>query len=153
MKEHAYLLSARSVSTVGRILISKHSQLVWGVVRHCSQSMLRMRRVPLRSRPPVTDLCVSSCYKWLLATHGTAPCYLSEKAESVTRTTTFGWRNLDAHGNGSAERKLSVAEYPMPEKLEAGNPAMATIMFLERSLDLLLEVGVERIESHVTRFI
>ena len=97
----------------------------------------------------VTDLCISSCYKWLLATHGTAPCYLSERAESVARTTTFGWRNLDAHGNGSAERKLSVAEHPMPEKLEAGNPAMATIMFLERSLDLLLEVGVERIESHV----
>ena len=96
-----------------------------------------------------TDLCVSSSYKWLLATHGTAPCYLSERAESVTRTTTFGWRNLDAHGHGSAERKMSVAEYPMPEKLEAGNPAMATIMFLERSLDLLLEVGIERIESHV----
>ena len=96
-----------------------------------------------------TDLCVSSCYKWLLATHGTAPCYLSERAESVTRTTTFGWRNLDAHGHGSAERKMSVAELPMPEKLEAGNPAMATIMFLERSLDLLLEVGIERIESHV----
>ena len=97
----------------------------------------------------VTDLCVSSCYKWLLATHGTAPCYLSERAESVTRTTTFGWRNLDAHGHGSAERTLSVSEHPMPEKLEAGNPAMATIMFLERSLDLLLEVGIERIESHV----
>ena len=97
----------------------------------------------------VTDLCVSSCYKWLLATHGTAPCYLSERAESVTRTTTFGWRNLDAHGHGSAERKLSVAEHPMPEKLEAGNPAMATIMFLERSLDVLLEIGIERIESHV----
>ncbi|MBT7594463.1 MAG: aminotransferase class V-fold PLP-dependent enzyme, partial [Gemmatimonadetes bacterium] len=30
----------------------------------------------------VTDLCVSSSYKWLLATHGTAPCYLSERAES-----------------------------------------------------------------------
>ena len=97
----------------------------------------------------LTDLCVSSCYKWLLATHGTAPCYLSERAESVTRTTTFGWRNLDAHGQGSAERKLSIAEHPMPEKLEAGNPAMATIMFLERSLDVLLEIGIERIESHV----
>ena len=97
----------------------------------------------------VTDLCISSCYKWLLATHGTAPCYLSERAESVARTTTFGWRNLDAHGHGSAERKLSVAEHPMPEKLEAGNPAMSTIMFLERSLDLLLEDGVERIEAHV----
>ena len=37
----------------------------------------------------------------------------------------------------------------MPKKLEAGNPAMATIMFLERSLDVLLEIGIERIESHV----
>ena len=27
----------------------------------------------------LTDLCVSSSYKRLLATHGVAPCYLSEK--------------------------------------------------------------------------
>ena len=44
---------------------------------------------------------------------------------------------------------MSIAEHPMPEKLEAGNPAMATILSLERSLDLLLELGIERIESHV----
>jgi selenocysteine lyase/cysteine desulfurase len=31
----------------------------------------------------LTDLCVSSSYKWLLATHGTAPCYVSERASGM----------------------------------------------------------------------
>ncbi len=96
----------------------------------------------------VTDLCVSSCYKWLLATHGTAPCYLSEKAEHLARATTFGWRNLDVWPAQGAERTFPVAEFQMPEKLEPGNPAMAIIMFLEESLGLLLDVGIERIEKH-----
>ena len=31
----------------------------------------------------LTDLCVTSCYKWMLATHGVAPCYLSARVEEV----------------------------------------------------------------------
>ena len=96
----------------------------------------------------VTDLCISSCYKWLLGTHGTAPCYLSEKGENMVRATSFGWRNLDVWPAQGAERTLPVAEFRMPEILEPGNPALAIIMFLETSLSLLLEVGIGRIENH-----
>ena len=96
----------------------------------------------------VTDLCISSCYKWLLGTHGTAPCYLSEKAEDRVRATSFGWRNLDVWPAQGAERTLPVAEFGMPEILEPGNPALAIIMFLETSLSVLLEVGIGRIEEH-----
>ena len=94
------------------------------------------------------DLCVSSSYKWLLATHGTAPCYLSEKAEECTRATSFGWRNLAVWPSQGAERVAEVKEHPMPQKLEAGNPAMVVILFLEQALDLILETGIERIENH-----
>ena len=94
------------------------------------------------------DLCVSSSYKWLLATHGTAPCYLSEKAEECTRATSFGWRNLAVWPSQGAERVDAVEEQPMPQKLEAGNPAMVVILFLEQALDLILETGIERIENH-----
>jgi len=37
---------------------------------------------------------------------------------------------------------------PMPAKLEPGNPAMVVIMMLDRALDVLLEIGIERIEAH-----
>jgi selenocysteine lyase/cysteine desulfurase len=47
-----------------------------------------------------------------------------------------------------AERVAAVKEQPMPQKLEAGNPAMVVILFLEKALDLILETGIERIENH-----
>ena len=96
----------------------------------------------------LTDLCVSSSYKWMLATHGVAPCYLSPRAEAQTAATSFGWRNLAVWPAQRAERHPEVETRPMPEKLEAGNPAMVVVMFLERALDVLLEIGIERIEKH-----
>ena len=95
-----------------------------------------------------TDLCVSSSYKWLLATHGVAPCYLSEKAENQIRPTCFGWHNLQVWPPQGAERQLKVEELGMPMKLEPGNSAMIVIMFLEKSLDLILELGTDKIQNH-----
>ena len=96
----------------------------------------------------LTDLCVSSSYKWLLATHGVAPCYLSEKAENQIRPTCFGWHNLQVWPPQGAERQLKVEELGMPMKLEPGNSAMIVIMFLEKSLDLILELGTDKIQNH-----
>ena len=96
----------------------------------------------------VTDLCVSSSYKWMLATHGVAPCYLSERADESIRESSFGWRNLDVWPRQGAEREIDVAVRPMPEKIEPGNPAMLVVMLLDRALEALLEIGIERIESH-----
>lgn len=96
----------------------------------------------------LTDLCVSSSYKWMLATHGVAPCYLSERAEARIRETSFGWHNLDVWPTQGAERHTDVDVLPMPAKLEPGNPAMVVVMMLDRALDVLLEIGIERIEAH-----
>jgi selenocysteine lyase/cysteine desulfurase len=96
----------------------------------------------------VTDLTVSSCYKWLLGTHGTAPCYLSERAEASTSATCFGWRNLQVWPPQTAERLPEVEEKPMPERMEAGNPAMLAVLQLGCSTHLLLETGIDRIQSH-----
>lgn len=96
----------------------------------------------------VADLCISSCYKWMLATHGAAACYLSDRAEEQIRESCFGWHNLAVWPPQGAERHDTVALKPMPEKLEPGNPAMIVLLFLERSLDVLLDLGVRRIEGH-----
>ena len=96
----------------------------------------------------VTDLCVSSSYKWMLATHGVAPCYLSEREDDSIRESSFGWRNLDVWPGQGAEREAEVAVKPMPEKIEPGNPAMLVVMLLDRALEALLGIGIERIESH-----
>jgi selenocysteine lyase/cysteine desulfurase len=96
----------------------------------------------------LADLCVSSSYKWMLATHGVAPCYLSERAEAQVQSTCFGWHNLAVWPAQKAERLPEVAEKAMPERMEPGNPAMAVVMFLDHALELILQVGMERIEAH-----
>jgi selenocysteine lyase/cysteine desulfurase len=102
----------------------------------------------LRVPAGLTDLTVSSAYKWLLTTHGTAPCYLSESAESQISSTCFGWHNLDVWPKQEAERDPMVDELPMPERMEPGNPSMLVIMHLDHALQVLLNLGVDRIEKH-----
>lgn len=94
------------------------------------------------------DLCVSSCYKWLLATHGVAPCYLSTRAEARVRSTAFGWRNLAVWPAQGAERALDADEKPMPDKMEPGNPAMVVVLYLDYALGRLLDIGIDRIAEH-----
>lgn len=96
----------------------------------------------------LTDLTVSSSYKWLLATHGVAPMYLSEKAEGQTVSTSFGWHNLAVWPTQAAVRAPEVDELPMPERLEPGNPSMMVVMHLDQALEVLLSIGIERISDH-----
>ena len=102
----------------------------------------------LRVPAGLTDLTVSSAYKWLLTTHGTAPCFVSEGAEAQIASTCFGWHNLDVWPKQEAERHPTVDEQPMPERMEPGNPSMQVIMHLDHSLQVLLNLGVDRIENH-----
>ena len=95
-----------------------------------------------------TDLCVSSSYKWMLATHGTAPCFLSERAGEAVQDSSFGWHNLAVWPPQGAERAPDVAVKPMPDRLEPGNPAMLVVMFLERSLQRLVDMGTAVVEGH-----
>ena len=96
----------------------------------------------------LTDLTVSSSYKWMLATHGTAPCFLSTRAEEQIQASCFGWRNLAVWQAQQAERLPDAAEKPMPYLLEPGNPAMLVIMHLGRALEVLLSIGIDHIEQH-----
>ena len=96
----------------------------------------------------LTDLTVSSSYKWLLATHGVAPMYLSERAEEQIASTSFGWHNLVVWPPQEAERAPEVEEQPMPERLEPGNPSMLVVMHLDRALDVLLSIGINQISNH-----
>ena len=96
----------------------------------------------------LTDLCVSSSYKWMLATHGVAPCYLSQRAEERTAETSFGWHNLVAWPEERVELSSEIQVKAMPEKMEPGNPSLMAIMFLNRALDVLMEIGVDLIQDH-----
>lgn len=100
----------------------------------------------LRVPAELTDLTVSSSYKWMLATHGVAACYVSPRVEQQTRVTSFGWHNVE--GWPAPERRPDAIVQPMPERMEPGNLSIIALAFLERALTLLLGIGIDRIENH-----
>ena len=102
----------------------------------------------IRVPAAATDLCVSSSYKWMLATQGAAPCFLSERAEERIEPSSFGWHNLDVWPAQGAERAPDAAVKGMPERIEPGNPAMLVLALLDSALEVLLGIGVDRIEAH-----
>ena len=102
----------------------------------------------VRVRAAEADLCVSSSYKWLLATHGVAPCYVSERAEAKVRSTAFGWHNLAVWPAQGAIREPDAPEKAMPEKMEPGNPSMVSVLYLDHALKRILDIGIDRIEAH-----
>ena len=83
----------------------------------------------------------------MLGTHGIAPCYVSERAEAMVADSCFGWRNLETPAAGvTVPDRLPVR--PMPLKLEPGNPAVLSILFLGYALSVLLGIGMRSIENH-----
>lgn len=96
----------------------------------------------------LADVTMSCSYKFMLATHGVAPYYMNERAESMTRSSAFGWHNLTVWPEQQAIRQPTVDEQPMPDRLEPGNLSTMAVMHLDHSLELLLSLGVERISRH-----
>ncbi|HLG96249.1 MAG TPA: aminotransferase class V-fold PLP-dependent enzyme [Bryobacteraceae bacterium] len=88
-------------------------------------------------------------YKWMLAPTGAGFMYVHPDVREWLPPNAFGWRshrgwsNVDNLHHGTPE--LTGAA----EKYEGGNLASALLYALEASVDLMLEIGPERIEERV----
>ncbi|HEY1292105.1 MAG TPA: aminotransferase class V-fold PLP-dependent enzyme [Chloroflexota bacterium] len=95
----------------------------------------------------VADVVVSASYKFLLSDFGQAVAYLSERALSELKVPHVGTRNLQMSGSGTLfETGLNLFE--TARKFEPSNPNLPAMFAMRAAIDLLLELGVERIESH-----
>lgn len=93
----------------------------------------------------ITDLTISSSYKWMLATTGVAACYVSERAQAQVKPTTWGWNNLRY---GAPPNPASTDMFDMPQLLEPGNTALLNILFLSNGLNTIHSVGIDNISEH-----
>lgn len=96
----------------------------------------------------LTDITMSCSYKYMLSSHGIAPCYFNGRAADMVNATAFGWHNLQIWPEQEGERFAEVDEKAMPERMEAGNVATLQFMFLNNSLGILLGIGIDNIEKH-----
>jgi cysteine desulfurase / selenocysteine lyase len=89
------------------------------------------------------------CYKWMLAPPGAGFCYVHPEVRAWLPPNAVGWRtdrdwrNVD-HLHHGAPRLADEAE-----KYEGGGLCSAALYALEASVDLMLELGPDRIEERV----
>ncbi len=93
------------------------------------------------------DLLVTSCYKFLLAVHGAAICYVNPERLAALPPQQVGWK--------SAARERGVAapgDFVLPAgaaRFEAANLPFLALALLDNALAYLEGIGVARIEEHV----
>ena len=97
---------------------------------------------------PVTagiDIVVAGSYKWLMAMPGTAVLYASERALAELTPDRAGWTSMETpiQGLPQFQWKLDATRF------HVGGQCDPTLIVLERSVDLLLEVGVEAIAAEL----
>lgn len=99
----------------------------------------------LRFDPDLCDVFVSACYKWLMTPNGPAFVGLSPRAMQQLRAGHRSWiGNLDVH---AAPYGPGGAAAPDARRFDVV-PNFIAIAAAAQSLNLLAEIGVERIEKH-----
>lgn len=92
------------------------------------------------------DVMVSSCYKWLLGTHGTAIFYWNRETLPDLKVPFLGWNS--AASIGGWKNPLSLKVHDDANRFMPGNPAYLSIYILNNALDQLLPIGRDVIEQH-----
>lgn len=92
------------------------------------------------------DCLVAGSHKWLLAPEGTGVLFVSERLVERLQPVLLGWKSVrdgDRYLPYHFELRDDAARF------EPGSPAHLGIAALGASLELLLEVGAERVEERI----
>ena len=92
------------------------------------------------------DFVVSSCYKWLLATHGVGIFAYNAARVGPLAPATLGWHSV-AHRAGRAA-PLDVPLRPDAARLEAGNPSLLGLFVLDNALQALEGLDPRAVLAH-----
>ena len=94
----------------------------------------------------LADIVVSSCYKWLLGTHGTALFYVNRERLPDFRPPFLGWDSPAKFGGWKSPLEYTLR--PNADAFKPGNPNYLGLYLLDNALDTLLGVGIDAIEAH-----
>ena len=138
-------LSQVSMLTGQRIDLAALSRLV-----RSSNALLLLDATHAAGVVPVdaslADVMVSSCYKWLLGTHGAAVFYVNRETLPDFEPPFLGWNSPASHGGW--EQPTAFELQPTLHRFQPGNAGFISIYILDNALDQLLGIGIDRIEAH-----
>lgn len=100
--------------------------------------------VPVNAR--LADIMVSSCYKWLLGVHGAAIFFVNRETLPDFAPPFLGWHSPAKHGGWQQPTRYELK--PSAHQFQAGNFGFISVYILDNALDYLLDIGIEKIETH-----
>lgn len=92
------------------------------------------------------DVVVSSCYKWMLGTHGTAIFYWNRNRLPDLNAPFLGW-NSPATAGGWRD-PLTITQPNDASRFLSANPSYVSIYILNNALKNLLPLGRDAVEQH-----
>ncbi len=95
------------------------------------------------------DFLVSSCYKWLLATHGVGIFACRPELVGGLVPASLGWHSVQQRDHQTDPTAIHLREDA--SRLEAGNPSFVSVYVLESALSRLAEVSATASLDHSLR--
>lgn len=102
--------------------------------------------IPIDVSASQVDVFVAGSYKWLMGIPGTAATFVSPQALAAVVPDRAGHAGMKT----SVYATPRIEWQPGAARFHVGGPINAALIALEHSVDLLTEVGVPRIEAHVS---
>lgn len=96
------------------------------------------------------DFLISGCYKYLLGSSGLAFLYVREELIQKLEPTMTGWFAQENPFAFNIERQTY---HETARRFELGTPPVPNLYAAEAGIRLVMEVGLERIRSHVEQLI
>jgi cysteine desulfurase / selenocysteine lyase len=125
---------------------------IWLVV----DAIMAMGALRVDARAIGADIIAAHGYKFLLSGFGVAICYCSPRARSELRVAEVGYKGMERAMDYASRLPdfQRVARQPLPftraaRRFEAGTQALAMMAGMKASLDLMLRIGVDAIESRI----
>jgi len=114
----------------------------------CVDAIQSLGALKLDVQAVQADFIVADGHKWLLGPEGLALFYTRPDAREKLRLNQYGWHMVQHAGEFD---RLDWKIAKGGRRFEPGSPNMVAIHALNASLSLLLEIGMERVETAVLK--
>jgi selenocysteine lyase/cysteine desulfurase len=155
MDEHTRLLSCSSVQ-FARGLVLDLTIIGKACKQHnvlfCVDAIQSLGAVVFDAQACFADFVVADGHKWMCGPEGTALFYCRKEVQDQLQLTQFGWHMLkDAFDFSAQNNSLPLAQKIADgaQRFESGSPNMMGITALNASLGMLLEIGIQNVQSGV----
>ena len=155
MDEHTRLLSCSSVQ-FARGLVLDLTIIGKACKQHnvlfCVDAIQSLGAIVFDVQACFADFVVADGHKWMCGPEGTALFYCRKEVQDQLQLTQFGWHMLkDAFDFSAQNNSLPLAQKIAAgaQRFESGSPNMMGITALNASLGMLLEIGMENVQSRV----